>query len=322
MPSMPTNISTPVPAAATDEPSHNAIEHLQRSEIYRDYQKAFETTTGLPLALRAAGSFQSPMHGSARANSYCKLMAKSNKTCAACLCLQQRVEQEAIFGAKTLQCESGLSETAVPIRVGTKVLGYLQTGQVLLQAPTPARFRAFSRKLTASGSMINLPALKVAYFKTRVLSARQYDSIVNLLSIFAQHLGSLSNQVLVQQATSEAPIITRARAYISEHYSEVLTLRSVAQAVHVSAFYFCKIFKHATGLTLTDYLARTRIESVKKMLLNPHLRISEAAYAAGFQSLSQFNRVFRRIEGEAPTLYRDRLHSSLAAISHTVGRAA
>jgi AraC-like DNA-binding protein len=68
------------------------------------------------------------------------------------------------------------------------------------------------------------------------------------------------------------------------------------------------VFKRATGLTFTDYVARSRVESVKRMLLNPHTRVSEAAYAAGFQSLSQFNRVFRRVAGESPTAYRDRRH--------------
>ena len=81
----------------------------------------------------------------------------------------------------------------------------------------------------------------------------------------------------------------------------------------MSAFYFCKMFKKATGLTFTDYLARVRVEKVKNLLLNPHKRISEAAFEAGFQSLSQFNRVFRRIAGEAPTVYRERLHGGSAA---------
>ena len=63
-------------------------------------------------------------------------------------------------------------------------------------------------------------------------------------------------------------------------------------------------------MTFTDYLARVRVEKVRNLLLNPHKRISEAAYEAGFQSLSQFNRVFRRVAGEAPTAYRSRLHGA------------
>ena len=310
---MQSNISTPVPAAPADDSGADVIAHLQRSEVFRDYQKAFETTFGLPLVLRATGSFNSPLHGSKKANAFCSLMARTNKSCAACLQMQERVEQEAIFGAKTMQCFACLHESAVPVRVGAKVLGYLQTGQVLLQAPTAANFRSTIRQLTQLGSTVAPSVLKAAYFQTRVVTKQQYDAIVNLLSIFAQHLSALSNQVMVQQATAEAPVIARARAHIAAHYSEILTLRDVARAVNTSAFYFCKLFKRATDLTFTDYLARVRVEAVKEMLLNPHTRVSEAAYAAGFQSLSQFNRVFRRIAGEAPSPYRDRLHLSASA---------
>jgi transcriptional regulator GlxA family with amidase domain len=73
------------------------------------------------------------------------------------------------------------------------------------------------------------------------------------------------------------------------------------------------MFRQATGLTFTDYLARIRVEKVKSMLLDPHKRVSEAAFAAGFQSLSQFNRVFRKVAGEAPSMYRERIHRTEAA---------
>jgi AraC-like DNA-binding protein len=146
-----------------------------------------------------------------------------------------------------------------------------------------------------------------------VVSKKQYEAILRLLTIFAQHLSSLSNQLTVQEANSENPSISRARVYIADQYAEELSLELVAKQVNMSAFYFCKMFKKATGLTFTDYLARIRIEKVKNLLLNPHKRISEAAYEVGFQSLSQFNRVFRRIAGEAPTVYRDRLHQQSPA---------
>ncbi|MBI3887401.1 MAG: helix-turn-helix domain-containing protein [Opitutae bacterium] len=313
--------TTPTPAA--DESGRAVVAHLRQSEIYRNYQQAYETTTGLPLDIRAAGSFQSPLHGSKHANSFCVLMAKANKTCAACLQLQQRVEQDATAEAKTLQCFAGLSESAVPIRVGEKVLGYLQTGQIFLQAPTKTGFRRVLAQLAKWGSTANVRELETAYFKTRVLAKHHYLSAVSLLSVFAQHLSALSNQVMVQEAAAESPLITRARALIAERQTDALSLVEVARSVHVSAFYFCKLFKQSTGLTFTDYLARVRVESVKTMLLNPHLRVSEAAYAAGFQSLSQFNRVFRRIEGESPTVYRDHRHGAAAHHSfRPVGRAA
>jgi AraC-like DNA-binding protein len=75
--------------------------------------------------------------------------------------------------------------------------------------------------------------------------------------------------------------------------------------MHVSTFYFCKMFKKATGVTFTDYLARVRVEKAKNLLLNPHLRVSEIAYTVGFQSLTHFNRLFRKLTGESPTSFRD-----------------
>ena len=141
-----------------------------------------------------------------------------------------------------------------------------------------------------------------------MVSKKQYESILRLLTIFAQHLSAVSNQLMVEEATAESPAIARARAYIAEKHAEELSLSEVSHVVNMSAFYFCKTFKKSTGMTFTDYLARVRVEKVKNLLLNPHKRVSEAAYEAGFQSLSQFNRVFRRIAGEAPSAYRERFH--------------
>ncbi len=302
---------------APPENDRNIVPHLQRSEIFREYVKAFETTTGLPLALRQTGSFHSPLHQSKQVNPFCVLMGAKNQSCAACLRQQQHMETTAVTEPETAECFAGLIESAIPVRVGTLVLGHLQTGQVLAHAPTKTGFRRVVRQLEAWNVAVDLPKLEAAYFATRTVPKKQYESIVRLIAVFAQHLGTLSNQVMVKVAAAEPPPITRARAFITAHKHEEFSLNDVARAVNMSGFYFCKVFKRATGLTFTDYLARTRIESVKDMLLNPHVRVSEAAYACGFQSLSQFNRVFRRIAGEAPTSYRERLHGSGTALTPT-----
>jgi AraC-like DNA-binding protein len=90
---------------------------------------------------------------------------------------------------------------------------------------------------------------------------------------------------------------------------EPLSLSTVAQASGASVFHFCKVFKKSTGLTFTDYVARVRLEDAKTQLLNPSRRISEVAYDVGFQSLTQFNRMFKRIFGQSPTEFRANLHA-------------
>jgi AraC-like DNA-binding protein/ligand-binding sensor protein len=312
--------TTPAGAIAAQQ-SRALVAQLRRSSIYRDYERAFRETTGLPIALRAIEAFDLPHHGDPKESPFCALMATSNRSCAACLQLQRRVEEEARLEPKTLKCFAGLCDSAVPVRVGENLVAFLQTGQILLHQPQKAEFARATRQILQWGAESDLKRMEEAYFQTRVVTKKQYDSIVRLLTIFAQHLSALSNQLMVQGAAAEPPAIAKARITIAERHAEELSLTAVAQSVNMSAFYFCKTFKRATGMTFTDYLARVRVEKVKNLLLNPHKRVSEAAYEAGFQSLSQFNRVFRRIAGESPTHYRDRLHPGLPSKSPALPQA-
>jgi AraC-like DNA-binding protein len=301
---------SPIPST---EPLHrdgDLVARLQQSEIFRDYQQAFQTATGLPLALRATGAFSAPMQGAKNLNPFCTLMAATSKTCSACLQMQNRVETEAMGRTTTLECFAGLNDSAVPVVIGERVIGYLQTGQVLFRAPTEKQFRAALKQIVVWNKDANAPELHTAFFETRVLTRSHYEAMLRLLSSFAQHLALVANELVIKEAASEPPAVTRARAFIAEKLGEALSLEQVAGAAHMSPFYFCKVFKSATGVTLTDYIARARVEKVKQLLLNPHTRVSEAAYEAGFQSLSQFNRVFRRIAGQAPSAYREHLHGS------------
>jgi AraC-like DNA-binding protein len=62
-----------------------------------------------------------------------------------------------------------------------------------------------------------------------------------------------------------------------------------------------------TGINFVEFVARTRVEKARNLLLNPNRRVSEVAFEVGFQSLSQFNRAFRKIAGESPRKYRAKL---------------
>jgi AraC-like DNA-binding protein len=98
--------------------------------------------------------------------------------------------------------------------------------------------------------------------------------------------------------------IWKARSFIEEQSGEELSLRKVAKAVSISANHLSEKFKEITGVNFVDYVARTRFEKACDLLRNSNLRISEIGFAVGFQSLSQFNRVFKKLEGKSPTEYR------------------
>jgi len=296
------------PGSGTGNGSSRAlVEAMVNSKIYQDYEKAFSEATGMPVALRPVESWQLPHHGKRNENPFCQMMSQKSRACSACLQVQEALSQTATMEAQTITCPVGMCDTAVPVRLGDRLIGFLQTGQVFRKKPTASQFDRTAKLAEEWGLVIERSKLEEAYFETKVISNKQHDSVVKLLSIFALHLSMLSNQVVVQQENSEPPVIIRAKEYIHEHQTEELSLGQVAKAVNTSTFYFCKMFKKVTGINFTDYLSRVRIEKSKNLLLNPNLRVSEIAFEVGFQSLTHFNRVFKKILGQSPTEYRAQL---------------
>lgn len=93
-------------------------------------------------------------------------------------------------------------------------------------------------------------------------------------------------------------------SYIHSHYTEDLSLNMLAQKFYISSYYLSHQFKDVTGFTLTDYIQMTRVRNVQAMLVGSQVPITEAALRCGFNSFSQFNRIFRKHIGVAPSVYR------------------
>ena len=287
--------------------SKRTLEILSASQMYRDYERAFTQGTGLPLRLQEPELLNLIRYTKKQENPFCALMAKSNESCAQCYTLQCKVEAAAQFQPKTLKCFAGLCETAMPVRVAENVIAFLHTGQVLLQRPDKVRFKQIAAMLIKWGAEVDLKKVEEAYFNTRVLTLKQYDALIRLLSTFAEHLASCSSVLALERQQKDSPAIVRARSFIAEHADEEMSLVAVAKVVNMSATYFSEKFKEMTGINFVEYVARTRIEKARNLLLNPNRRVSEVAFEVGFQSLSQFNRTFRKVGGKSPRDYRAKL---------------
>lgn len=283
------------------------VERLKNSALYQQYERAYSEATGMAMALESVDAWQLSLHGKKNENPFCKLIADQSRSCSACLQLQQELAETAVESPQTLTCPYGLCDTAVPVRLGDRLIGFLRTGQVFVKKPTATRFDRTLKFLEKRGVNFSEDHLRESWFQTKTVSPKQYQATVQLLNFFADQLSTLSNQIVLQEENAEPAMISRAKQYIREHYTDELSLGQVARAVSTSSFYFCKMFKKVTGLNFTDYVSRVRIEKAKNLLMNPNLRISEIAYEVGFQSLTHFNRVFKKLLGVSPTDYRGRL---------------
>lgn len=93
--------------------------------------------------------------------------------------------------------------------------------------------------------------------------------------------------------------------YIEHHYTDDITLESVAAQIGFSKFHFSRLFRQFTDTSFYDYLCARRIKAAETLLLDPNLPITEIALQSGFASISTFNRVFKKFKECTPTEFKE-----------------
>jgi len=84
----------------------------------------------------------------------------------------------------------------------------------------------------------------------------------------------------------------------------MLRTRTAAREAHVTEPYFCRMFKTATGMRFSEYIARRHVARAEVLLRDPNLHVTDVAFASGFQSIPHFNHTFKRYTGLSPKDYR------------------
>ena len=97
--------------------------------------------------------------------------------------------------------------------------------------------------------------------------------------------------------------IGKAKEYLSENFQEPLDLNEVAKACACSPHYLSRLFAAETGMTLSLYLRKLRINRACDLLSSGRLNVSEASLEVGYQSLSHFARAFRGVIGVTPSQF-------------------
>ncbi len=114
----------------------------------------------------------------------------------------------------------------------------------------------------------------------------------------------------LRQPLVATPRTAPAIAFVSEHYGESVRLETVARLCHLSESECSRIFHHEHGVSFRQFLLNYRIAMARDFLAEPQTSVSQVAYAVGFNDLSQFGRMFRRLVGESATRYHQRVSST------------
>src|SRR5262249_33827142 len=111
------------------------IDTLRRSKMFRRYEQVFSDATGLPLTLRPLDYWQLEHDGKKHQNRFCAMLAERPATLAVCLQAHQDIIDHTGLIPHTVTCPFGLTETAIPFKLGSKIIRYLRIGQVLRHTP-------------------------------------------------------------------------------------------------------------------------------------------------------------------------------------------
>ncbi len=129
-------------------------------------------------------------------------------------------------------------------------------------------------------------------------------SLLELLVLLMRSYGYQEKQAPKQLHTEHFKSVGSALDYIHENLSSPLSLDTIAAKAGMSRTYFCQIFKKLNGLSPWDYIGIKRIEKAQHMLRVGDKSVLDISYECGFNNISHFNRIFKRITGQTPSEYR------------------
>ena len=105
---------------------------------------------------------------------------------------------------------------------------------------------------------------------------------------------------------TEDDYVSRVKNYIINHYNSELSVKEIANSVHLNPEYLTRIFKKETGIPLKDYIIECRISTAKDLLVNSSLSVSTIASEVGYHNFSYFAYLFKKLEQVTPREYRNR----------------
>ena len=279
---------------------------LAQSPLVRGSLAEFRRATGLAAKLVPVALPTRVIRFGAQETDFCRAVVCNPDGCRGChqeqLALLRRLGRK--LKPQQVSCRGGLIQLAVPVVLAGRHVATVLGGKVRVGRSGARAFDALLPQLRLLRSKRDLRRLRADYCRVPVLTVQKLRGATRLLDMLAR----LFAENLVHQPSpnspKDPPCICEAKQFVRLHLRERLTNRQVAQALHLERSYFCRLFRRLTGLTFHAYVAQARVAQARTLLLSSHQPIGRIAADAGFQSASDFNRIFKGRVGMTPTDFR------------------
>jgi AraC-like DNA-binding protein len=143
----------------------------------------------------------------------------------------------------------------------------------------------------------------------KIQDLAHFEQLIEMLTIL-QELATSEDLVVIHAKTIETQYKLKEQqrlksvyAYIEAHYKKKIDILQMAELTHLTHAAFCRYFKKMTLMTFTEFVNQYRINQAKTLLLADNT-VTEVCFACGFESLSYFNRIFKKVTGENPLTFK------------------
>lgn len=134
------------------------------------------------------------------------------------------------------------------------------------------------------------------------------EKIVDILQTHNPSIYHLPNNSEIKSDKSAYnPYILKAVDYIDKNYTQAISLDKLSQVCGVSKFYLSRLFKEYTGYTFIGYLNKRRIIEAKRIMIDLGANVTESCYEVGFNDLSHFSRLFKKMEKISPSEFLNKI---------------
>ncbi|MBQ6352302.1 MAG: helix-turn-helix domain-containing protein [Lentisphaeria bacterium] len=196
-------------------------------------------------------------------------------------------------------CHAGFTEIVVPLYDGSgEFIGCMTAGQFHTAGGARPGDADFRRLAELAG--VGAETLRRDSRSAVELTPEQLAGVIDYLKLMGRLVSGTYSTLLFMEQVNTPDKITLVQKYIHENYMHRLDVAGVARRFYLSPNYFSRLFRRTLGTGFNSYLNCYRVERAREMLLETELSVSEIAFACGFGSISQFNRVFRAVVRRSP----------------------
>ncbi|MDY4976257.1 MAG: PocR ligand-binding domain-containing protein [Clostridia bacterium] len=205
------------------------------------------------------------------------------------------------------KCHMGMNELCVPLFAKEKLLGIVFVGQCRTEDSDMNYIRKRINEMKGNEELL------LAHFMELPLVNK--ETMLDTAKIISNYFEAITNKedyiCIKGFEAANTPLPEKISEYINSNYRYRITTGELGKKLYMNPSYLSRIFKEYKGITITEYTNRVRIENAKRLLEISQISISSIAMNVGFNDSNYFSRIFKKITGLTPELYRKSIHKAV-----------